>query len=102
MDPYSWPVDAEALTVPLLVLAYAFLRAPRRRWLAFAASQLLLLAAFATPLHTIAVRYLLSVHLLQNVVIAEWAPALAVFGIPPSLAGRVPDRLVHPVITLPL
>ena len=33
-----------------------------------------------------------SVHLLQNVVLAEWAPALAVLGIPPALARARPAR----------
>src|SRR5438445_4794203 len=70
---------------------------PRR--IVFALSQLLVLAAFATPLHTIAIRYLLSAHLLQNVVVAEWAPALAVVGISPTLARRVRP---HPLVTLPL
>src|SRR5919204_897212 len=103
MGPYAWPVDAEALAVPLFIAAYVW---SQRRWpaspgrrIAFGASQLLLLAAFATPLHTIAVHYLLSAHLLQNVVIAEWAPGLAVVGIAPTLARHFRP---HPLITLPL
>ena len=36
-----------------------------------------------TPIETIALDYLLSVHLIQNVVLAEWAPLLVVLGIPP-------------------
>src|ERR687884_634667 len=98
MHPYAWPVDAEALTVPILVAGYAFLRAPRARWVAFAASQLLLLAAFATPLHTLAVRYLVLAHFLQNVVVAEWAPALAVLAVPPPAARRI---RINPLVALP-
>jgi cytochrome c oxidase assembly factor CtaG len=103
VSAYTWPFDAEVLAAPVIVVAYAASQrlwpasAPRR--LAFAASQLQLLGAFATPLHTIAVRYLLSAHLLQNVVVAEWAPALAVVGISPALARRVRP---HPLVTLPL
>ena len=103
MSAYAWPVDAEALAVTVLIAAYVVTQrlwpasTPRR--IAFVASQILLLAAFATPLHTIAVRYLLSAHLLQNVVVAEWAPALAVLGISPALARRV---RAHPLVTLPL
>jgi cytochrome c oxidase assembly factor CtaG len=98
MDPYAWPLDAEALAVPVLVLVYVlFFR--NSRWPAFAASQFLLLAAFATPLHTIAVRYLVLAHFLQNVVVAEWAPALAVLGIS-STRRRLP--LAHPFVALPL
>jgi cytochrome c oxidase assembly factor CtaG len=111
VTPYSWPIDAETLAVPMLITGYI---ASQRQWpassgrrAAFAASQLLLLAAFATPLHTIAVRYLLSAHLLQNVVIAEWAPGLAVFGVAPSLARRLEGfralrALTHPLVALPL
>src|ERR671937_629412 len=103
MGPYAWPLDAETLAAPLFIAAYVW---SQRRWpassgrrIAFGASQILLLAAFATPLHTIAVRYLLSAHLLQNVVIAEWAPGLAVVGIAPTLARHFRP---HPLITLPL
>jgi cytochrome c oxidase assembly factor CtaG len=112
VSPYSWPLDWDMLlVVPAMVAAYVW---AQRRWpasparrLAFAASQLLLLAVFLTPLGTIALHYLLSVHLLQNVVVAEWAPALAVFGLAPALAGALerlrPVRaLTHPFVALPL
>ncbi|HLB19080.1 MAG TPA: cytochrome c oxidase assembly protein, partial [Gaiellaceae bacterium] len=58
-------------------------------------------------LHTIALHYLLSVHLLQNVVTAEWAPGLVVFALAPALAREL-ERftairvLTHPVVALPL
>jgi cytochrome c oxidase assembly factor CtaG len=42
--------------------------------------------------------HLLSMHLLQNVVLAEWAPALLVLGIPPTLAARLGE--LRPVRTL--
>ena len=68
---------------------------------------ILLLAVYVTPLHTIALHYLLSVHLLQNVVTAEWAPGLVVFALAPSLARELerfaPVRvLTHPLVALPL
>jgi cytochrome c oxidase assembly factor CtaG len=49
----------------------------------------------------------LSVHLLQNVVLAEWAPALVVLGVPVWLADRVGrlgamHLLTRPTIALPL
>jgi cytochrome c oxidase assembly factor CtaG len=53
---------------------------------AFAAGSLLLLATAVTPLDALTY-HLLSAHLLQNVVLAEWAPALLVLGIPPALAS---------------
>ncbi len=49
----------------------------------------LLVAALVTPLDTLAREYLVWAHLLQNVVLAEWAPLLLVLGIPPDLAGRL-------------
>jgi putative membrane protein len=51
-----------------------------------------LLATAVTPLDALTY-HLLSAHLLQNVVLAEWAPALLVLGVPPALAaqlGRLP------------
>jgi putative membrane protein len=41
-----------------------------------------------TPLEALTF-HLLSAHLLQNVILAEWAPALLVLGIPPTLADRI-------------
>src|SRR2546421_2004396 len=107
MHPYAWPLDAEALAVPLLAVAYLASSARRGRGAAFAASQLLLLGVFATPVHTIAVRYLVFAHFLQNVVVAEWAPALAVLGLSAASARRFEKTLgvralTHPLVALPL
>ena len=111
-DPYAWALDFEALVlVPALALGYflAVRRFPadRRRIACFVAGLLLILATFVTPLHMLSMHYLLSAHLLQNVVLAEWAPALCVLGLPPGLAaaaGRLrPIRvLTHPLVALPL
>jgi putative membrane protein len=60
----------------------------RWRIAAFATGCLLLLAIAVTPLDALSY-HLLSAHLLQNVVLAEWAPALLVLGLPPVLAARV-------------
>jgi cytochrome c oxidase assembly factor CtaG len=104
-DPYAWPLDFEALVlVPALAAGYLLVvrryGAPRWRIACFAAGLALILAVFVTPLHPIALHYLLSVHLLQNVVLAEWAPALCVLGLPPRLP--VPKLLTHPFVALPL
>jgi putative membrane protein len=48
----------------------------------------LLLVTSVTPLEALTF-HLLSAHLLQNVILAEWAPALLVLGIPPALADRI-------------
>ena len=106
MHAGTWPVAAEAVVgIPVLVCAYLATQrrypssAPRRR--AFALAIALLLAAFATPVQTIALHYLLSAHLFQNVVTAEWAPGLVVFAVGPEL-GRTVARFIHPLIALPL
>jgi putative membrane protein len=111
VSPYDWPLDWDTfVVVPVSTAAYVW---SQRRWpssparrLAFAVSQLLIVAVMLTPLDTIALNYLLSVHLLQNVVLAEWAPALAVLGIGPSLARelerfRVVRAATHPLVALP-
>jgi putative membrane protein len=111
-DPYAWTLDFEALgLVPALALGYllAARRFPagRRRIACFTAGLLLILAAFVTPLHMLSMHYLLSAHLLQNVVLAEWAPALCVLGLSPALAAaagkaRTFRLLTHPYVALPL
>jgi cytochrome c oxidase assembly factor CtaG len=67
----------------------------------------LLVAALVTPLDTLARTYLVWAHLLQNVVLAEWAPLLLVLGIPPVLAERLARprgmrALTRPFVALPL
>ena len=111
-DPYAWTLDFEALVlVPALALAYAIavwrFGADRRRIACFAVGLLLILAAFVTPVHALSLQYLLSAHLLQNVILAEWTPALCVLGLPPALAaaaGRLRSvrALTHPLVALPL
>jgi putative membrane protein len=112
VGPYSWePRYDEALAIALLaagyLLAVRFHPASRARKAAFAAALVLLLACFETPLETIGLRYLLSAHLLQNVILAEWAPALVVLAIPPALAAeiarpRAVQVATHPLVSLPL
>ena len=74
------------------MLAYVLLtrgeQVERWRMAAFGAGCLLLLATAVTPLEALSY-HLLSMHLLQNVILAEWAPALLVLGIPPSVAERL-------------
>jgi putative membrane protein len=73
---------------------------------AFAAGCVLLVLTAVTPLDAMTY-HLLSAHLLQNVILAEWAPALLVLGIPPAIAtqlARLPGaaRLTRPPIALGL
>ena len=111
MDPYAWSWNPEVLLVPVLTAAYflAVRRYPAPRWRigCFLGAMVLLLAVSVTPIHTLGMHYLLTVHLLQNVVLAEWAPLLLVLAIPPALASRLTSRglvraLTHPAVALPL
>ena len=112
MDPYAWSWNPEALLlVPLLTAGYllAVRRHPAPWWriACFLTAMGLLLAVTITPLETLALNYLLLVHLLQNVVLAEWAPFLVVIGLPPALAAalarpRSVRALTHPAVALPL
>jgi putative membrane protein len=112
VDPYRWSWNLEALLlVPLLTVGYFLaLRAypaPRSRIACFLGAMALVLAVTITPLETLAMNYLLVVHLLQNVVLAEWAPLLLVLGLPPALAAELARpslvrRLVHPAVALPV
>jgi putative membrane protein len=104
LTPYSVDWHLETLVfVPGLAVAYAALlrrfSVLRGQLAAFLAGEALILLAFATPLETIALHYLLTAHLLQNVVLAEWAPALLVLALPAAFARRV---RVHPLVALPV
>ena len=113
MDPYAWSWNPEALVlVPLLTAGYLVAahrtRTPWWRRAAFLLAAVLLLVVTITPVETIALRYLVWIHLLQNVVLAEWAPLLIVLGLGPALAATlirtVPGlgALTHPLVALPL
>ena len=78
--------------VPVLALAYAwiaFRESNRVRIVCAVAALLLIFLSFATELQQLATHTYLWAHLLQNVVLAEWAPALLVLAIPPAVARRV-------------
>src|SRR6266850_3832747 len=100
-------VSAEAVGfVPALMLGYALVaraEPPGRLRLAAAAAGLaLIVAAFTTELQPLALHTFLWAHLLQNVVLAEWAPALLVLAIPPAIARRADGFvLVRPTVALP-
>jgi cytochrome c oxidase assembly factor CtaG len=63
----------------------------------------LVFAAFSTELQPLALHTFLWAHLLQNVVLAEWASGLFVFAVPPLLGRRAARRRIfHPFVALPL
>src|SRR5882762_1231636 len=101
-------LSAEAVGfVPALALGYALVarvESPGRLRLAAAAAGLaLIFAAFVTELQPLALHTFLWAHLLQNVVLAEWAPALLVFAVPRRLGLRASTFLLfRPLVALPL
>jgi cytochrome c oxidase assembly factor CtaG len=111
-SPYAWQADVDTtVVIPVLSLLYLFAvghyGASRARIACYAGAMVLLGVAFWTPLHHLALHYLLCAHLLQNVILAEWAPLLAVLGISTPMAVALarlrPWRvLVHPVVALPV
>ena len=110
MSPAEWSWSGEAL-VPLgLAVGYFVVtRGDGDGWRAasFLAGCALLVIVLVTPLDTLAREYLVWAHLIQNVVLAEWAPLLLVLGVPPSFARRIAGvglvrSLTHPFVALPL
>jgi cytochrome c oxidase assembly factor CtaG len=111
-SPYTWQADLDTtLVVPALALLYLFLAGrygtTSDRAVAAAGSLMLLAIAFWTPIHHLGLHYLLTAHLLQNVILAEWAPLLAVLAITPAMAGAVSRfrlwrALTHPAVALPI
>ena len=77
-----------ALTVVAAVLYFCAARAERPslwRIVLFSVGLLLIAGALNSPLETIAANYLLLFHLLQNVMIADWAPPLLILGLTPAM-----------------
>ncbi len=106
----------EPLFAALGVVAVAlYVRAARRdrpaRWRAvlLGLGVLLVVGAVDSPLETIARHYLLLVHLLQNVIVADWAPPLLILGLTPAMRAAVSRRggpwfatLTQPAVALPV
>lgn len=108
----SWYPAWEEIAV-LVGLGVAYVLAARKdrpsllRSAVFFSGLVLAFVAVASPVATVAVHYLVSAHLLQNVVLAEWTPALLVLGLGPWVAGwvartSVPRTLTRPLVALPL
>ena len=100
--------SAEAIGLaPALALAVAWFARGRRisrpRLALGALGVALVFAAFDTELQPLATHTFLWAHLLQNVVLAEWAPALLLLAVPRDLAARAGSfPLFRPLVALPL
>jgi cytochrome c oxidase assembly factor CtaG len=65
---------------------------PRWRVVVFASGVFLIAASLNSPLETIASKYLLLMHLLQNALIADVAPLLVMLGLTPRMRGELARR----------
>ena len=82
-------LEAIALVPALVAVCVVAVRPVGWRAAAATAAILMVFASFFTGLQSLATHTFLWAHLLQNVVLAEWAPALLVLAVPPSRARRV-------------
>jgi len=111
-----WSFTFEPLFVLLGAAALvAYVRAWRRegasglRLASFTVGAVMIVAALNSPLETIAVHYLVLFHLLQNVIVADWAPPLLIAGLTPAMRGAIAERggrpfafVTRPAIALPV
>ena len=97
-----FPAEAVVL-VPVLAILGLAMRPRGPRLAALAVALALVFAAFVTRLQPFALHTFLWAHLLQNVVLAEWAPALLVLAVPSRVAARAQSfPLFHPLVALPV
>jgi cytochrome c oxidase assembly factor CtaG len=114
--PSPWSFTWEPLFVVLAGVAVvlygsAWRAAPAPAWRAwcFGAGIALVLGALNSPLGTIAIQYLVLFHLLQNVMISDWAPPLLLIGLTPAMRESIAARggawfawLTRPQLALPV
>ena len=111
VHPWQFQADPEwaagiviaAVDYALVVRALDRRGVPTSRWriAAFTAGLVLIAVALLSPVEHIALTSLLSVHLLQNVVLADWAPPLLVLGLSPALGAAAERRRVVRTLTAP-
>jgi cytochrome c oxidase assembly factor CtaG len=113
-SPWSWTFEPLFLVLGGAAL-WTYARAARRespgraRAVAFCGGIALIVLALNSPLETIAVEYLVLFHLLQNVIISDWAPPLLILGLTPAMQSAIARRggrpfasVTRPVIALPV
>src|SRR3954464_2633884 len=104
LDP-EWAIAVVVFAADYAVVARSYRRrgvpVQRARWALFAAGLAVIAVALLSPIEHLALTSMLSFHLLQNVMIADWPPPLLILGLltPMVLAIdrlRVVRRLAQP------
>jgi cytochrome c oxidase assembly factor CtaG len=109
-DPWQGVADVEwAIAIVLFGIWYAWaarhFAAPWWRQACFFAGLVLIALALLSPIEHLALHSMLSFHLLQNVMLADWAPPLLVLGLTPAMAAvaervRALRLLTRPAVAL--
>jgi putative membrane protein len=102
VDPWQLQADPEwAVAIVVAAVDYALVvrtlgrrgePTPAWRKASFAAGLALIAIALLSPLEHVALTSLLSAHLLQNVILADWAPPLLVLGLTPAMLAAAETR----------
>ena len=103
-DP-EWALAVVVAAVDYVVVVRTFGRrgepTPLWRRACFAAGLALVAVALLSPLEHVALTSLLSAHLLQNVMLADWAPPLLVLGLTPAMMRAAERRAWVRAVTAP-
>jgi cytochrome c oxidase assembly factor CtaG len=94
-DP-EWAIGLAIVAVDYAVVVSAFERrdrpvSARRRW-AFAAGLAVTALALFSPIEHLALHSMLSFHLLQNVMLGDWAPPLFLLGLTTAMTRSLSQR----------
>jgi cytochrome c oxidase assembly factor CtaG len=99
VTPAPWTPTFEPIFLGAAALAVAFYvrsarkrRPPRWRIVLFGLGIALIAVPLNSPLETISDHYLVLIHLLQNAMIADWAPPLVLLGLTPAMREAVRRR----------
>ena len=109
--PYAFGFEPLFLVLGAVALV-AYVRARPAPWwriVLFGVGLALVVIPVNSPLETIATERLLLIHLLQNVMLSDWAPPLLILGLTPPMraalariGGRPFAALTRPVVSLPV
>jgi putative membrane protein len=102
LDP-EWAVGVIVIGVDYWLVCAALRRrgqpVSRRRIAAFVAGLLIISLALFSPIEHLALTSMLSFHLLQNVMLGDWAPPLLLLGLSaPMMATLANQRWLQPIV----